>query len=146
MQQLNFEELLERMLEQNPRYHRDAYLFLREALEYTQKSISKSNRNQVRHITPKELLTGVREYALATYGPMAITVLEEWGITSCEDFGAMVFLMVENNLLRKTEQDRPEDFKNAYTFDEAFREPFRPSGKPAPIITPKTEPSKVQQN
>jgi hypothetical protein len=63
----------------------------------------------------------------------------------------MVFLMIENNLLRKTDQDRPEDFKNGYSFDEAFRKPFRPSGPSSPSGTPPPEPSepetsKVGQN
>ena len=145
MQQLNFEDVLNKMVEQNPRYHRDAYLFLREALEFTQKAIGKSNKNQVRHITGQELLNGIREYALAVFGPMTTTVLEEWGIKSCEDFGNMVFQMIENNLLRKTDQDRPEDFKNGYSFEEAFRKPFLPSAK-APAAPTIPEVSKVEQN
>lgn len=148
MQQLNFEDVLNKIVEEHPRYHRDAYLFLREALEFTQKAVGKTNRNQVRHITGQELLNGIREYALAIYGPMAITVLEEWGITSCEDFGNMVFLLVENGLLRKTDQDSPEDFKKGYPFDEAFRQPFRPAARP-PVMPPIgtiAEPSKVEQN
>jgi uncharacterized repeat protein (TIGR04138 family) len=148
MQQNSFDDVLNRMVEQNPRYHRDAYMFLREALDFTQKTVGKGNKNKGRdgtHITGQELLNGIREYALALYGPMTITVLEEWGVTSCEDFGKMVFLMIENNLLRKTEQDRPEDFKNGYSFDEAFRMPFRPSSNP---VTEKALPeaSKVGQN
>ena len=148
MQQLNFEDVLNKIVEESPRYHRDAYLFLREALEFTQKSVGKTNRNLVRHITGQELLNGIREYALAVYGPMAITVLQEWGISSCEDFGNMVFLMVENNLLRKTDQDSPADFKNGYNFDEAFRQPFRPSARPAvlPAESSLPEQSKVEQN
>lgn len=145
MQQLNFEDVLNKMVEQNPRYHRDAYLFLREALEFTQKAIGKTNKNQVRHITGQELLNGIREYALAVFGPMTTTVFEEWGIKSCEDFGNMVFLMIENNLLRKTDQDRPEDFKNGYSFEEAFRKPFLPSAK-VPMEQALPEVSKVEQN
>ena len=145
MHQLNFDDVLDKMVEQNPRYRRDAYLFLREALEFTQKTISKANKNQVRHITGAELLNGIREYALALYGPMTITVLGEWGITSTEDFGHMVFLMVENNLLRKTDQDSLEDFKKGYSFDEAFRQPFRPGPRP-PVVPAVPESSKVEQN
>ena len=145
MQQLNFEDVLNKMVADNPRYHRDAYLFLREALEFTQKAVGKTNRNQVRHITGQELLNGIREYALAIYGPMSVTVLEEWGVKSCEDFGKMVFLMVDNNLLRKTEQDTVEDFKKGYTFEEAFQQPFRPTAR-LPLIPPMPEPSKVEQN
>ena len=76
---------------------------------------------------------------------MTATVLEEWGIRSCQDFGNMVFLMVENNLLRKQEQDSPADFKNGYSFDEAFREPFLPRSKRA--ITPApTQPTELEKN
>ena len=139
MQQINFEEVLDRILEKDSRYDREAYLFLREALEFTQKVISKTNKNQVRHITGQELLAGVKDYALANFGPMTITVFNEWGISSCEDFGQMVFLMVENGLLRKTEQDSPEDFKNGYSFHEAFRVPFLPAPKrPQPELPEQT--------
>ena len=58
---------------------------------------------------------------------MTLTVLEEWGIKCCEDFGEIVFNMVENKLLAKTEQDSREDFRNGYDFHDAFRKPFLPS-------------------
>jgi uncharacterized repeat protein (TIGR04138 family) len=146
MQQLNFEDILDRIVENDKRYSREAYVFLREALEFTQKAISKANKNQVRHITGQELLNGIREYALAVFGPMAKTVLDEWGVKSCEDFGQMVFLMVENNLLRKTENDSLEDFKTGYDFDEAFCKPFLPSNRRNTPPAQEPEPSKVEQN
>jgi len=144
MQPLNFDDVLNKLVESDPRYHRDAYAFLRDSLEFTQKVISKANKNQVRHITGHELLNGIREYALITFGPMTTTVFEEWGIRSCEDFGNMVFLMVENNLLRKQEKDSMDDFKNAYSFDEAFRKPFRPAAKSAVERAPQT--TEVENN
>ena len=131
MQQTNFEDVLKPILEKDSRYDRDAYLFLKDALEHTQKVIGRKRR-EVGHITGQELLEGIREYALESFGPMTLSVFEEWGIRSCEDFGNMVFLLVEQNLLRKTEQDSPEDFKNGYSFEEAFRKPFLPSSKPGP--------------
>jgi uncharacterized repeat protein (TIGR04138 family) len=146
MQPLNFDDVLSKIVELDPRYHRDAYMFLRDSLEFTQKVISKANKNQVRHISGKELLNGIREYALLTYGPMTATVFAEWGIRSCEDFGNMVFLMVENNLLRKQEQDSPADFKNGYSFDEAFRKPFLPSLKKSVIPATAPQPSEVEKN
>lgn len=144
MQPLNFDDVLSKIVESDPRYHRDAYSFLREALEFTQKLISRSNKNQVRHITGQELLNGIREYALLSFGPMTPTVFEQWGIRSCEDFGHMVFAMVENNLLRKQEQDSPTDFKNGYSFDEAFRKPFQPASKRA--VQPESQTQPEQQS
>ena len=148
MQAASFEEALDQVLTKDTRYHRDAYLFLREALEYTRKmrerevKAEKLARRAVlreQHVTGQQLLEGVRELALETFGPMAITVFEEWGVRSCQDFGEMVFILVEKQLLKKTDKDSRADFENGYDFNEAFRKPFLPSAKTAvaPEKTPK---------
>jgi uncharacterized repeat protein (TIGR04138 family) len=126
MQEINFDATLENILVKDSRYHRDAYLFVREALDFTQKLILKENRGQVRHVSGQELLNGIRQFALQQFGPMVVTVFEEWGVKSCRDFGEIVFNMVEIGLLAKTEEDTRDDFQNGYDFDEAFRKPFRP--------------------
>jgi uncharacterized repeat protein (TIGR04138 family) len=140
MQSANFDEVLELILTRNPRYHRDAYHFVREALDYTQKAIGKANKGQVRHITGQELLAGIRAYALSRYGPMAITLLHEWGVQRCDDFGEIVFALVEHGVLSKTETDSRADFRGGYDFEEAFRKPFlpaRPSGPAVPEPKPR---------
>ena len=129
MHEVNFDEALEQILARDPRFQRDAYHFVRESLDYTQKLISKENRGNVRHITGQELLDGIRQFALQQFGPMVVTVLEEWGVKNCRDFGDIVFNMVEHSLLAKTEKDTREDFKNGYDFTDAFRKPFWPAGK-----------------
>ena len=130
MQAPSFEEAVEQILAKDTRYHRDAYLFVREALDHTQKMIGKQpKKNQVRHVSGQELLKGIRQYALLQFGPMTLTVLESWRITRCEDFGEIVFSMVETNLLAKTDKDSRDDFKSGYDFHDAFRKPFLPSGR-----------------
>jgi uncharacterized repeat protein (TIGR04138 family) len=132
MQEVNFDEALERMLASNTRYHRGAYLFLREALEHTHKMLGKADSETIHHVTGGQLLEGIREYAAQQFGPMAMTVLGEWGIHKCEDWGEIVFAMIEHNLLAKTEQDSRDDFKGGYDFFEAFQRPFLPA-KPSPV-------------
>jgi uncharacterized repeat protein (TIGR04138 family) len=128
MQAASFEEAIEQIAAKDPRYHREAYFFLREALDHTQKMTGKPpKKNEVHHVSGKELLKGIREYALQQFGPMTLTVLDEWGVKCCEDFGEIVFNMVETKLLAKTEQDSRADFQNGYDFHEAFRKPFLPS-------------------
>jgi uncharacterized repeat protein (TIGR04138 family) len=129
MHEVNFDEAVEKILARDPRYARDAYTFVREALDFTQKNIGKVNRNQIRHITGQELLDGIRQYSLTQFGPMSMTVFEEWGIRNCRDFGEIVFNMVEISLLAKTETDGRDDFNNGYDFTDAFRKPFWPAGK-----------------
>ncbi len=129
MQSVNFEEVVSELAAKNPRFHRDAFIFVRQGIEFTQKKITKGGKAKARHISGPELLEGMKEFALEEFGPMAITVLEEWGIRKCEDFGEIVFIMVENGLLSKTQEDSKDDFTNGYTFEAAFREPFLPSAK-----------------
>jgi uncharacterized repeat protein (TIGR04138 family) len=129
MQEINFDEKVEMILAKDSRYARDAYAFVRESLDYTQKTIGKENRGQVRHITGQELLDGIRQFALNQFGPMAVTVLEEWGVHNSRDFGEIVFNMVEIELLAKTENDNRDDFNNGYDFTDAFRKPFWPPSR-----------------
>jgi uncharacterized repeat protein (TIGR04138 family) len=124
------EGVWEKLTTNDPRYHRDAYHFVREALSFTQDIIKKRNNNdESRHITGQELLGGIREFALKQFGPMTRMVFDEWGIRSCEDFGEIVFNMVEHKVLSKEESDTREDFKGGYDFREAFEKPFLPAAR-----------------
>src|SRR5437016_4511156 len=139
MQAPSFEDGVEQIVTRDPRYHRDAYFFVREALDHTQNMSGKTpKKEEVRHVSGQELLNGIREYALQQFGPMTLTVLEAWEVKCCEDFGELVFNMVETRLLAKTERDSRDDFKNGYDFHEAFRKPYLPSRKiSAPIAETK---------
>jgi len=140
MHEVSFEEALAKIQVKDPRYHREAYLFVREALDHTQKTIGKDARGRIRHITGQELLIGIREFALQQFGPMTKTVLEEWGIRCCQDFGEIVFNMVDVRWLAKTEKDSLADFAAGYDFDEAFRKPFLPSSK-RDVQSPEAKPA-----
>lgn len=136
MHEATFEEGVALILTRDARYHRDGYAFVREALDFTQKAVLKENEGKARHVTGQELLIGIRDFALQQFGPMTLTVLEEWGIKRCEDFGEIVFNMVEIGLLAKTDKDSREDFQGGYDFPEAFRKPFLPTSKLAPESKP----------
>ena len=129
MQEVNFDEALEKILAHDPRFARDAYHFVRESLDYTQKIIVRESKGNIRHVTGQELLDGVRRYGLQQFGPMTATVFEEWGVKNCREFGDIVFNMVEIGLLAKTAKDSRDDFQNGYDFTDAFRKPFWPQGK-----------------
>ncbi len=131
MQEVSFEQALATIQAKDPRYHREAYLFVREALEHTQKTIARNPRGRIRHVTGQELLNGIRDFALQQFGPMTKTVLEEWGMRRCEDFGEIVFNMIAVGWLAKTSKDSRADFAGGYDFDDAFVKPFLPSSKQA---------------
>jgi uncharacterized repeat protein (TIGR04138 family) len=138
MESQDFEVLLDEIVAQDGRYHRDAYVFVREALDYTQRAIRRANKEKVRHVTGQELLGGIRAYALEQYGPMALALLREWGLQRCEDFGEIVFTLVERKVLSKTEQDSRADFQGGYDFEEAFRKPFLPGRRGDPAAEPQS--------
>jgi uncharacterized repeat protein (TIGR04138 family) len=133
MQVSNFDVELEKIVARDPRYRHAAYHFLREALDYTQRTAVKAERKEPRHVSGQELLAGIRAYALQQFGPMAMMVLEEWGVRRCEDFGELVFNLVDHNILARTGTDSRADFAGGYDFFAAFREPFLPARRaPAP--------------
>ena len=142
MQKIGFTEALDSIIAIDPRYQRDSYAFLRDALDFTTKHQKKIKGVSVRHVTGPELLDGMRQYALKEFGPMVMTVFDNWGIHSCEDIGNMVFNLIGAGIFGKTEQDSIEDFKNVYDFDAAFVRPFAPTKRitaksPAQLPAPK---------
>jgi len=94
------------------RYHQDAYEFVLEALSYTQRKF-----HRYKHVTGKELLEGIKILLMEKFGPMTLSVLRHWGVNGTEDFGNIVFILVENRVLSKTEEDNIESFKNVYDFE-----------------------------
>jgi uncharacterized repeat protein (TIGR04138 family) len=136
MQKIGFAEALDSIVASDPRYQRDAYVFLRDSLDFTTKQQKKVKGATVRHVTGPELLGGVRQYALKEFGPLVMTVFDNWGIHSCEDIGSMVFNLIGAGIFGKTEEDSIEDFKDVYDFEEAFVKPFAPEKDSAPKTTP----------
>lgn len=106
---------LRRILEKDTRYPVEAYLFVLEALHFTREKYKKE-----RHVTGQELCVGIKVLALNRYGPMVKTVFEHWGIRNTIDFGNIVFNMVNEKVLSKTEEDSIDDFRDVYDFDDVF--------------------------
>lgn len=133
---IDVEQVLDAVLAKDTRYHRDAYYFVRDALDVAQKKFAKAGgragKDKPAHVSGQQLLEGIRAHALEQFGPLTLMVLEEWGVRRCEDFGEIVFNMVESSLLGKTENDSRDDFKGGYDFQEAFRKPYLPKGKQEP--------------
>jgi uncharacterized repeat protein (TIGR04138 family) len=106
---------VERIRAHDRRYSPEAYLLVIDAVESVLREIS-----EVRHISGRELCDGIRTLAVAKFGPMAKEVLNFWGVRSTEDFGNIVFNLVDAGLLLKTEEDRIDDFFGVYDFAEVF--------------------------
>lgn len=75
-----------------------------------------------RHISGQQLCLGIRDLAIQRYGLLARTVLNKWGIRRSEDFGTLVYAMIDRGELRSSPNDRIEDFQGVFDFDEAFNQ------------------------
>lgn len=73
-----------------------------------------------RHVNGAQLCLGLRDFAIQRYGMLARTVLERWGIRQTDDFGRIVFAMIEAGLMRKSDEDSFADFHAVFDFEEAF--------------------------
>jgi len=98
------------------KYNERAYVFVLAALEFAQTRLPAR-----RHLTGPELAWACRDFALAQFGMLAATVLTHWGITTTEDLGQIVFLLIDVGLLARQPADRLEDFERVYDFAEVFR-------------------------
>jgi len=139
MQKIGFAEALEIIVAEDPRYDREAYVFLRDALDFTIKQLKKNKEDVSRHVTPPQLLDGVRQFAIKEFGPMVPAVFSYWGVQNCGDIGEIVFNLIRIGIFGKTETDSIEQFRNYYDFEEAFVAPFRPQS-PSPGGNTEPEP------
>ena len=115
-----FDEIIDLITEQDLRYTEGAYSFVMEALTFTQKKF-----RSVKHVSGTELLEGIKLLLMKKFGPMAMTVLNHWGIKETEDFGHVVFNLVENKVLSKNEDDDIRSFRDVYDFEKVFSHDYR---------------------
>ena len=121
-----FQDAISAIVHRDSRFDPDAYFFLKEALDFTVKRAKEENEGENRHVSGPELLTGYRDFALEQFGPMASTILREWGIRRCTHVGEMVFALIGEQVFGKQDSDTMDDFGDIYEFQEAFVTPFLP--------------------
>lgn len=111
------------------RYHPNAKDFLFAALRRSQELLGRSRASSAEdeqtHITGRELLEGIRVLGLEQFGLMARTVFHCWSIHTTDDFGRMVFDLIEQEKMSKTESDQLSDFSDVFDFEEALDNQYR---------------------
>jgi uncharacterized repeat protein (TIGR04138 family) len=56
---------------------------------------------------------------------MARVVLKSWGVRKTSDFGDIVFNLIEIGQMRKTNEDRREDFDDVFDFETGLERSFK---------------------
>lgn len=116
MSELQFaDDVLARIRATGGTFDERAYLFVLAAIEYLQ-----SRLEVRRHVTGAELAWACRDFAVRQFGLMAESVLRHWGVSRSDDFGRIVFVLVEVGLLVTQPGDRESDFAEVYDFHDAF--------------------------
>jgi uncharacterized repeat protein (TIGR04138 family) len=114
------EEKLAAILKREPRFQREAYRFVQEALDFARRKLGRKG-----HLSGRELAEGFRDLARERFGLLAKTVLEQWGVRSTADIGSLVYNLIEEQIMVREEgKDRREDFDNVYDFERAFNDNF----------------------
>jgi uncharacterized repeat protein (TIGR04138 family) len=126
---------LDDVVRRDPRYAYEAYEFVFAALAHTQKMLGRvpppegaetaKGVEKDYHVSGRQLLDGIRDLALEQFGLMARTVFRMWGIDRTDDFGEIIFNLVEANLMSKTPNDSRRDFHEVYDLDEALVRNYR---------------------
>jgi uncharacterized repeat protein (TIGR04138 family) len=134
---------LEQVVHEIGRYPLEAFEFVRLGLTFTVQQIHGDRQHAAAkakasaphdepfdeksfHVSGQQLSWGLRNYAVHRYGILAATVLQHWSITRTNDFGKIVFAMVDSKLMAKTDDDDIRDFHNVFDFASAFNPPARP--------------------
>jgi uncharacterized repeat protein (TIGR04138 family) len=129
-----FNPKLAEVVRKDPRYAYEAYEFLFQALHHTQQTLGKLPPPEEgveqavdarHHVSGAELCAGACALALREFGLMARTVLRMWGIRKTDDFGEIVFNLIDAELMSKTDDDTRADFRNVCDLDRTLVEGFR---------------------
>jgi uncharacterized repeat protein (TIGR04138 family) len=124
-------EVIQReVLPRDSRYALEAYEFVLDAWQHTQRLLGhtppreRTEEAPNRHLTGRQLLEGIRDLALREYGFLARTVCARWGVNRTDDFGEIVYNLIEVGLMSKTDEDSRADFHAVYDLDEALHRQF----------------------
>lgn len=139
---------LAKLLRDDKRYRLEAYAFVWEALKFAQNEIHGTGSQiagegaretgedsdddpdvdepqEEQHLTGQQLCAAIRRYALEQYGYMAKTVFNSWGVHNTGDFGEIVFNFIGIGRMRKTPEDRREDFDDVFDFETGLVQDFK---------------------
>jgi uncharacterized repeat protein (TIGR04138 family) len=136
---------LAELLRRDQRYRFEAYVFVFDALRYAQEKLGlgrssatddgqededlddetdfdEADLQAQQHVSGQQLCEAIRQYALEQYGLLARQVLGHWGIRKTSDFGEIVFNLIDIGQMRKTDDDRREDFDSVFDFGPGFQD------------------------
>jgi uncharacterized repeat protein (TIGR04138 family) len=111
----------------DPRYAYEAYEFVCDAVGFTQDRLGRTDieaGEDENHVSGEELLRGACAMAVRDFGLMAPVVFRRWGILTTDDFGTIVFKLIEASRLSRSDEDDPEDFHEVFDLEKVLLDGF----------------------
>ena len=109
-------------------YPPEAFDFVQQGLSFTVQKIHGQTKKEdmlCRHVSGADLCQGLRELALHRWGMLARMVLARWNIRRTQDFGRIVFALVDSGWMQARTDDSLEDFREVFDFKLAFDTEYR---------------------
>jgi uncharacterized repeat protein (TIGR04138 family) len=113
---------IEQVVEEVGVYPIEAFEFVRRGLSAAVRRVHGQHHEPgvSRHVSGQQLCESLRDYALSQWGLLARDVLRHWNITRTDDFGRIVYALVNSHYMQITDEDSQEDFHNVFDFSTAF--------------------------
>jgi len=115
----DFKKDLLSVLQKDDRYDAEAYHFVMKSLNRCQEK-----KNKPGHVSSPDLLEKIAKLGIEQYGPMTKSIFNHWGIECTQDFGHIVYNLIEVGILRKSKSDHLDDFANVYDFEDVFEKNY----------------------
>ena len=124
MRQSKPDKSMEQVIKEDGRYPTEAFSLLQDGLKRAISNNYSHTEKQEgqRHVAGKQICLAIRDLAAEKWGMLAPTVLASWNIHSTMDFGQMVYTLIDNSFMHKTDDDSIEDFRDIFDIAEAFND------------------------
>jgi uncharacterized repeat protein (TIGR04138 family) len=116
---------------EQPHFAYEAYEFVCDAVSFTMRRLGRvadggdpDEPTEDQHVSGAELLRGVCDLAVMTFGMMAPVVFKRWNVRTTDDVGRMVFDLIRVGRLSKSDRDTPEDFHDLFDLPRELAEGF----------------------
>jgi uncharacterized repeat protein (TIGR04138 family) len=120
------------VVRRDPRYAYEAYEFVFMAIDHTLKLLGRDLPDESTdahdpryHVSGRQLVEGMCDFARQEFGLMACVVFRMWGIRCTDDFGEIVFNLIDAELMSRTPDDSRADFHDLFDLDGTLMQDFR---------------------
>jgi uncharacterized repeat protein (TIGR04138 family) len=126
---------IEELVRRDPRYAPEAYEFVYDALSYAARSVRRARAEaggpeaaaaeDDEHVSVPDFFQGLRELALRDFGLLAPAVFRQWGVRRTDDFGEIVFNLIDAGLMDPSAADDRGAFHDFFDLESGLVDGYR---------------------